>query len=95
MAKAKLGALTSKWIDGKTERRNNGKTEKQSSIKTEKQKDGIMERRKVDGEKVKQTLYISRGTVKLLWQNRVDTGESISAAIERLVLENMGKETRG
>lgn len=91
MAKAKLGALTAKWIDGKTENRNTAKTEKHNTIMTEKQKGGIMERQKVDGEKVKQTLYVSREAVKLLWQNRVDTGEPISAAIERLVLENMGK----
>jgi len=77
MAKAKLGMLTEKWI--------NGKTEKQHNVKAEKQKT-------VDKEKVKQTLYMSKRAVKLLWYNRAETGEPMSHTLERLVLEGLGKD---
>lgn len=77
MAKAKLSTLTEKWI--------NGKTEKQYTVKTERQK--------IDnGGKVKQTLYMSKKAVKLLWHNRAETGEPMSHTLERLVIEGLGKD---
>jgi hypothetical protein len=76
MAKAKLGALTEKWIDGKTE--------KQLTVKTERQKI-------VDDKKIMQTLYMSKKAVKLLRHNRAETGEPMSHTLEKLVLQHLGK----
>ena len=76
MAKAKLATVTEKWIDGKTDIRH--------AVKPEKQQDAI--------EKTKQTVYISREASKLLWHNRAETGESISHAVERLVMKHFVKE---
>ena len=76
MAKAKLGTLTEKWIDGKTE--------KQLTVKTEKQKT-------VDDRKIMQTLYMSQKAVKLLRHNRAETGEPMSHTLEKLVIEHLGK----
>lgn len=75
MAKAKLGSMTKKWIDGKIEKRND--------IKTAKQKNAI--------KKTKLTIYVSEDTVKTLWHNRADTGKSISHTVEQLVNEHLGK----
>ena len=77
MAKAKLAEVTEKWIDGKTE--------KQHSIKTERQNDNIS--------RVKQTLYISKEATKLLWLKRAETGQPISRTVEKLVMENLGKNS--
>jgi len=44
------------------------------------------------GNKIMQTMYLSEDIVKLLWQHRVDTRESISATVERLVLKNLKKK---
>jgi len=76
MAKAKLATVTEKWIDGKTDI--------QHDVKPEKQQDAI--------ERTKQTVYISRKASKLLWHNRAETGESISHAVERLVMKHFVKE---
>ena len=76
MAKAKLGTLTEKWIDGKTE--------KQLTVKTEKQKT-------VEDKKIMQTLYMSKKAVKLLRHNRAETGEPMSHTLEKLVLQHLGK----
>lgn len=75
MAKAKLGTVTEKWI--------NGKTEKRQTIKTERQKDV--------NEKTKLTIYVSRNTIKTLWHNRAETGKPISHTVERLVTEGLGQ----
>lgn len=77
MAKAKLGTLTEKWIDGKTE--------KQLTVKTERQKI-------VDDKKIMQTLYMSQKAVKLLRHNRAETGEPMSHTLEKLVLQHLGKK---
>ena len=76
MAKAKLATVTEKWIDGKTE--------KQLNVKAESQKIAI--------ERTKQTVYIAREASKLLWYNRVETGESISHTVERLVMKHLAKK---
>lgn len=76
MAKAKLGTLTEKWIDGKTE--------KQLTVKTERQKI-------VDDKKIMQTLYMSQKAVKLLRHNRAETGEPMSHTLEKLVMQHLGK----
>jgi len=76
MAKAKLGALTEKWIDGKTE--------KQFTVKTERHKT-------VDDKKIMQTLYMSKKAVKLLRHNRAETGEPMSHTLEKLVMQHLGK----
>lgn len=74
MVKAKLAAVTEKWIDGKIE--------KQQNVKTEKQKDS--------DEKMMQTIYIARKASKLLWHHRAETGETISRTVERLILDHIG-----
>ncbi len=76
MAKAKLAALTEKWIDGKNE--------KQFTVKTERQENA-------DDKKIMQTLYMSQKAVKLLRHNRAETGEPMSHTLERLVIEELGK----
>lgn len=73
MAKAKLGTITEKWIDGKTEKCND--------VKTEKQKDTT--------EKTKLTIYVSKDMVKTLWHNRAETGKPISHTVEQLVTEGL------
>ncbi len=44
-----------------------------------------------NGQVKKQTIYISRAASKLLWQTRIDTGESISRTVENLVLKHLKK----
>lgn len=73
MAKARLGAVTEKWINGKTERR--------QTVKTERQKDVA--------EKTKLTIYVSKDMIKTLWHNRAETGKPISHTVERLVTEGL------
>jgi len=78
MAKARLGAVTERWINGKTEKRQTVKTERQKDVK----------------EKTKLTIYVSKNTIKTLWHNRAETGRPISHTVERLVTEGLeqGKE---
>ena len=76
MVKAKLAAVTEKWIDGKIEKHND--------VKTEKQNDGE--------EKMMQTIYIARKASKLLWHHRADTGETISHTVEKLIFEHLGNK---
>lgn len=76
MAKAKLAAVTEKWIDGKMK--------KQLDTKTERRKDII--------KKNKQTVYISREASKLLWYNRAETGEPISRTVEQLIMKHLGRK---
>ena len=77
MAKAKLGTLTEKWIDGKTENKFTVKTERQETV---------------DEKKIMQTLYMSLKAVKLLRHNRAETGEPMSHTLEKLVMEHLGKK---
>ncbi len=85
MAKAKLGALTQKWIDSNPENHNSVNTEIHKGVNTERR---ITE----NEEKVKQTICLSKKVVKLLWHNRAETGEPMSHTIERLVIERLGKD---
>lgn len=78
MAKAKLATLTEKWIDGKTEKRLAVKTERQNIADNE--------------QKVKQTLYMSKEAVKLLWHHRAETGRPMSHTVEQLIIEHIGKD---
>lgn len=39
-----------------------------------------------------QTLYLSAEARKLLWQNRVDTGSTISSTVEALILKHLGRK---
>jgi hypothetical protein len=71
MVKARLGTVTEKWI--------NGKTEKRQAVKTERPKDA--------SEKTKLTIYVSKNTIKTLWHNRAETGKPISHTVEQLVTE--------
>lgn len=80
MAKARLGTLTEKWIDGKNE--------KPLSIKKDKQNT-------VNGKKIMMSLYMSEKAAKLLRYHRVETGEPVSHTLERLTLEYFGKEIKG
>ena len=75
MAKAKLSSVTQQWINGKTEKSQDRKPLKHKNTITEK--------------KVKTTLYISEKASKKLWHNRVETGETISHAVERLALQHL------
>lgn len=75
MAKARLGTVTERWI--------NGKTEKRQAVKTGKQKDV--------NEKTKLTIYVSKNTIKTLWHNRAETGKPISHTVEQLVVDRLGK----
>ena len=88
MAKAKLSALTERWIDGKTERQLAVKTERRLTVKTERQN-------LADKEKVKLTLHISKKAVKALRYNRAETGKPMSSTIEQLILEHIEKGKRG
>ena len=76
MVKAKLTALTSKWINGKTAKNNNVK-------KLGRPNTGAAE------SKVKQTIYISKEANKRLWYNRAETGDNISFAVEKLVMKHL------
>ncbi|PJC46254.1 MAG: hypothetical protein CO036_03790 [Candidatus Omnitrophica bacterium CG_4_9_14_0_2_um_filter_43_12] len=76
MAKARLGAVTEKWINGKTERRQTAKTERPKAV----------------SEKTKLTIYVSRNTIKTLWHNRAETGKPISHTVERLVTEGLEQD---
>lgn len=78
MAKARLGTITEKWIDGKTENRND--------VKTAKQKD--------TSKKTKLTIYVSEDAVKLLWHNRAETGKPISHTVEQLVIKQLAKNEK-
>jgi len=76
MAKAKLNTVTKEWIDGKAEKHN----------------DVNMSSRNNSDPKVRQTIYISKETNKLLWYNRAETGEPLSQLIERLVQQHLKKK---
>lgn len=78
MAKAKLTSVTKDWIDGKTEKHNNIKELKCNN----------------DTGKIRQTIYLSKETNKILWLNRIETGEPISRIIERLVMSHLNKELK-
>ena len=73
MAKARLGMVTERWINGKTEKRQAVKTEKPKAV----------------SEKTKLTIYVSKDTIKTLWHNRAETGKPISHTVERLVTEGL------
>jgi len=75
MVKAKLGSLTEKWISGKTDKQINCKT------------DNV----KPADKKRLQSFYLTERAIKLLRYNRAETGEFISSALERLVIEHLGK----
>ena len=77
MVKAKLAALTEKWIDGKTEKHLAVKTERQNIADNE--------------QKIKQTFYMSRKAVKVLAHNRAETGEPMSHTVEQLILKHIEK----
>lgn len=73
MAKAKLGTVTEKWI--------NGKSKKHQAVKAERQKDSQ--------EKTKLTVYVSKDAHKRLWHDRAETGKPISHTVERLVIAGL------
>ena len=75
MVKAKIGSLTKKWIDGKTE--------KQLVDKIENRQNAI--------EKTKLTVYIGKDVVKSLWHHRAETSEPMSHTVEKLIRKHLGK----
>lgn len=81
MAKAKLTDLTKKWISGKTKKQNNSKTE---IIKTQSRQDL--------NEKIRQTVYITKKVNRLLWLHRINTGQTVSKAVEELVLRHLKED---
>lgn len=40
--------------------------------------------------KIQHTVYLPKKVSKLAWQNRVDTGETISSLITRLITDSLG-----
>ena len=42
--------------------------------------------------KKRQNLHLSTKALKFLWQNRAETGETLSDAVERLVLKHLGEK---
>lgn len=76
MAKAKLTALTKEWIDNKTNSHIDVKAGKHNDIKT-------------NGDKIRQTIYISRAINKKLWLSRIETGNSISSIVSDLVTKHL------
>ena len=78
MVKAKLTALTSRWIDGRIKQ--NNEVKKRGRPDT-----GAAEN------KVKQTIYISKEANKRLWYNRAETGKNISLAVEELIMTHLDK----
>ena len=43
--------------------------------------------------KVKKTICITKQAEKLIWMNKAENGENMSEAIDRLILNNLGKKT--
>ena len=76
MAKAKLTHLTQSWIDSKTQKSNNVKTLKHQNVSLSRSM---------------QTIYISSEAKKLLWQQRINTGNTLSSTIETLILTHLKK----
>lgn len=81
MAKASLTKVTEEWIEGKKQKSNNLKNYKNKSIKNEKNK--------LSGKKSLRTIHLADEAYRLLMYHKADTGESMSGAIERLVLKNL------
>ena len=44
--------------------------------------------------KKQQTVYLFPEAIKLAWQNRAKTGESLSSLVNRLILKNFGKDKK-
>lgn len=44
--------------------------------------------------KKQQTVYLFPEAIKLAWQNRAETGESLSSLVNRLILKNFGKDKK-
>lgn len=76
MSRASLKKVSEEFIEQSAERQKDRKTQKLINLKTQKQKS-----------KFRQTLYFSKEVNKILWQHRVDTGESLSSTVARLVLK--------
>lgn len=49
---------------------------------------------KHQSDKTMQTLYLSPMAKKLLWQNRVETGNNLSFTIENLILTHLKKSNK-
>ena len=83
MAKASLKKVTKEWIEGKKQKNNKSKEQKNKNVKTEKNK--------LSGKKLSRTFQLADEAYRLLMYHRGDTGESMSATIQRLVLKNLNK----
>lgn len=84
MAKASLTKVTKEWIDGKKQKNKNLRKQKYKNVKKEKNK--LSEKKSI------RTLHFSDEAYRLLMYHKADTGESMSATIERLVLKNLKKK---
>jgi len=47
-----------------------------------------------DTKKKRQNLHLSTKALKFLWQNRAETGETLSDTVERLILKHFGKKKK-
>jgi len=80
MAKAKLTSLTQRWINSKTSKSNNGKKLKNQTVK--------LSVEDTPGRKI-QTIYLSAEARKLLWQTRVEKGDTISSTVDALIIRHL------
>jgi len=80
MARASLKKVAKEWVK-----------EGNKSINMAKNRDIENERNKKITERTVTTVYISNEVRKLLMYNKADTRETMSEAIERLVLKNLKK----
>ena len=53
---------------------------------------GVKAQRNKDADKKRQNLHLSKKTIETLWLNRTKTGETLSEAVDRLVLKHLGKK---
>lgn len=44
--------------------------------------------------KKQQTVYLTASAYKLAWQNRTDTGETVSDMVNRLILKNLATKKK-
>lgn len=100
MAKASLAKVAKEWIEGKNgksialKKQKNKKLRKRKNKKLRKQKKKNVkdEKIKLSGKKSIRTIHLADEAYRLLMYHKADTGESMSSAIERLVLKNLKKK---
>lgn len=77
MSKAKLNQMANTWLEEESS------PKKKRALK--KHKDTVVE----EITKKKQTFSLRMDTIKCLWEHRVETGKTISATMDELVLQHI------